>query len=415
MKNAVLVLGYNNTRVNDVRKIRQKAQTYLDAQTVLCKKSPTSEDYAAADHVIDVGLDGNEPNVSVVINDCAQLGLNIVALLPFSDPGTQLGAALAKRLKLNGPSPEKVKAALDKGCFREQEASAKNAPAGYKKIKSEKVTSFEQLQNLYNNFGGKVFLKPASEGNSRGCINTAREKNLENAWGQVSKYLEGGIIAEELIDVGHEYSWDHVSGYSWVTEKETTQNEYRAEIQQILPAPLNSTVTKFISDAGAFMSDLSGSNQGACHNEIFYTEETNNVIAVEPNLRPAGMRIWDLAAIAFENFDPWKEWLLWAAGENNSAPKELTQNHYVGIRMIQAPKSGVLEKISTINLADISRNSVEVIELTWTKKTGDSITHVVKDNSEFIGFIIAKSKNYSKLSDTLPIICNEICKEAIIQ
>lgn len=415
MKNTVLVLGYNNTRVNDVQKIRQKAKTYLDAQTILCKKAPTNEDRSVADHVIDVGLDGSETNVNIVINYCAELGLKIVALLPFSDPGTQLGAALAKRLELNGPTPEKVKSALDKGYFREQEANAKTVPLGYKKIKSEKVTSYEQLQNLYKNLHGKVFLKPASEGNSRGCINTAREKNLENAWSQVSKYIEGGVVAEELIDRGHEYSWDHVNGYSWVTEKKTTQNEYRAEIQQILPAPLNSKVAKLISNAGAFMSDLSGSNQGACHNEIFYIEETNNVIAVEPNLRPARMRIWDLAAIAFEDFDPWKEWLLWAVSKKNSTPNELIQNNYVGIRMIQASKSGTLEKISTIDLDRISRNSVEVVELTWTKKIGDSITNVVKDNSEFIGFIIAKSKDYSQLVQTLPIICDELCKEVVIQ
>lgn len=70
MKNAVLVLGYNNTRINDVRKIQQKANDYLDAKTVLCKKSPTAEDNAAADYVIDVGLDASEINVEKVRNYC---------------------------------------------------------------------------------------------------------------------------------------------------------------------------------------------------------------------------------------------------------------------------------------------------------------------------------------------------------
>ena|SRR3990167_11183107 len=415
MKNAVLVLGYNNTRINDVRKIQQKANEHLDAKTVLCKKSPTIEDNAAADYVIDVDLNGDETNVEKVRGYCDQHGLNIVALLPFSDPGTQLGAALAKSLGLNGPNPEQVKSALDKGYFRQQESNAQNVPFGYKKIKSEKVTSFEQLQNLYKDFDGKVFLKPASEGNSRGCININQEENLKNAWTQVSKYLNGGIVAEELIDTGYEYSWDHVAGYSWITEKETTKNNYRAEIQQILPAPVSNATAKCISDAGMFMSDLSGSNQGACHNEIFYIVESNNVMAVEPNLRPAGMRIWDLAAIAFENFDPWKEWLLWAANKHDSTQKKLKQNYFVGIRMIQASKSGVLEKISAIDLIELSSETVDTVELTWTKKIGDSITHDVKDNSEFIGFIIAKSKDYLQLTHFLGAVCNELSNKVIIQ
>jgi hypothetical protein len=258
-------------------------------------------------------------------------------------------------------------------------------------------------------------LKPAAEGNSRGCININQEKNLNNAWAQVSKYLDGGIVAEELIDSECEYSWDHVAGCSWITEKETTKNQYRAEIQQILPAPLNNTVAKRISDAGIFMSELSGSNQGACHNEIFYIAESNSVMAVEPNLRPAGMRIWDLAAIAFENFDPWKEWLLWAANKRDTTQKQLKQNYFVGIRMIQALKSGVLEKISAIDPAELSSETVDVVELTWTKKIGDSITPDVKDNSEFIGFIIAKSKDYLQLTHFLSATCNELSNKVIIQ
>ncbi len=121
MKNAVLVFGYNNTRVNDVKKIRNKAHDYLNAITVLCKKSPTQEDMDAADDVIDVGLEGHFDNVQIVVAKCKAKQLNIIALLPFSDPGTQLGAALAQHLKLKGPNPAKVKAALDKGSFRQQE------------------------------------------------------------------------------------------------------------------------------------------------------------------------------------------------------------------------------------------------------------------------------------------------------
>ena len=127
------------------------------------------------------------------------------------------------------------------------------------------------------------------------------------------------------------------------------------------------------------------------------------------------MRIWDLAAIAFENFDPWKEWLLWAAGINDYTSKELNQNYYVGIRMIQAPKSGILQTINTINVDELSRDSVEVVELTWTKKSGDQITDIVKDNSDFVGLLIAKSKDYSPLVEVLNSLCNELSDKVNIQ
>lgn len=415
MVNAVLVLGYNNTRVNDVRKIKTKAKEFLNAVTVLCKVSPTTDDLAAADHAIDVGLEESDINVDKVIYACKKKNLNIIALLPFSDPGTQLGAALAKRLNLRGHSLEKVKAALDKGMFRKQESTCTVTPPGYKKIKSTYIQTYDDLHNLFTEYNGKLFLKPACEGNSRGCINTSQYQNLEEAWAQVSQYLKGGIVAEELIDKGEEYSWDHVCGYSWITEKQTTQNGYRAEVQQILPAPLNETISTLIADAGIFMSDVSGSNQSACHNEIFYQKDTNTVVGVEPNLRPAGMRIWDLAEIAYANFDPWKEWLLWAASVNNVTPCNLKQEYYVGIRMITAQKSGILKKLSSSSISDLNNNEAECVELTWSKVIGDAVTHTVRDNSEFIGFIIAKSKDYNDLANYLTSTCNKLSNEVEIQ
>ena len=51
-------------------------------------------------------------------------------------------------------------------------------------------------------------------------------------------YREGGIVLEELIQNAREYSWDYVAGSTWVTEKTTTEGAYRAEIQQVVPAPL---------------------------------------------------------------------------------------------------------------------------------------------------------------------------------
>jgi hypothetical protein len=41
MKNVMLVIGYNNTRIYDVVKIRNLAKENHNAEIVLCKKSPS--------------------------------------------------------------------------------------------------------------------------------------------------------------------------------------------------------------------------------------------------------------------------------------------------------------------------------------------------------------------------------------
>jgi len=323
--------------------------------------------------------------------------------LPFSDPGTQLGALVAKNLNLPGPDLERVHAALDKFAFRQLEAAAPDTPASYKKIKSVKVSSLDEIQNLYQELNGKIFIKPTKEGNSRGCMDVKSAADCEIAWEQVGKYKSHGLVVEELIQDGVEYSWDHVAGHSWVTEKQTTNTNYRAEIQQIVPASLGHEIMCQIESAGKFIADLSGSQGGACHNEIFYLSKSGEVSAVEPNLRPAGMRIWDLAAIAFEDFDPWKSWILWAVGRDNSENNSLTQSCYAGIRMITANVEGEIKSIPTdLPKEIISKNkNSEVLELVWSKRPGDKVTTDVKDNSDFIGYVIGKAEKYDDLIELL--------------
>jgi hypothetical protein len=401
-KNAILILGYNNTRINDVRKIREKAMHYLDAVTVLCKKSPTEDDKKAADYVIDVALENTPKNIEVVFNAIKEYSLNVIGLLPFSDPGTQLGAGLSKELNLKGSDENKVVAALDKYIFRQSEENAIDLPQGYRIIHSEQITSLKQLEKLHKVHQGNLFLKPSKEGNSRGCIDLRTQSNINDAWREIEKYVADGVVAEELVINADEYSWDHVNGYSWVTEKKTTMNEYRAEIQQIVPAPLPQEAETMLKNAGQFMGDISGYNGGACHNEIFYLKKSNEVLGVEPNLRPAGMRIWDLASLAFDDFDPWKEWLYWAARRSTVNNDHcLKQNYYAGIRMIQSDRTGALKSIHLKEARQYSTHEIECIEIVWTKKQGDLISSTIKDNADFIGYVIARAKNYEHLSNFL--------------
>ena len=414
-KNAILVLGYNNTRVNDVKTIKHEAAKLLNAVTVLCKKDPVAEDFLAADYVINVGLAGTTSDVADVRQELKKQLLNPVALLPFSDQGTQLGASLAKEFGLIGPDVNLIHGALDKYTFRQLENAANNAPIGYKKIKSQMVESLDQLKQIYSKLDGNVFLKPAKEGNSRGCINLKIEKNLEVAWNQVEAYVTSGIVAEELILNGIEYSWDHVAGASWITEKKTTQDEYRAEYQQIVPAPISEIKAQTLTNAGKFMASLVGSNNGACHNEIFIFNDGSGVAGVEPNLRPAGSRVWDLASLAFDNFNSWEEWILWACGKKVYSNTKLKRNFFAGVRFLKSPKNGILNKVSDLPADQLAlNNNVELIDLVWTKAVGAKVSGTARDNADYIGYIILKSSNYDDLSTSLDAVSTQLESSVLV-
>ncbi len=401
MKDAILVLGYNNTRINDVIKIRDSAYKLLGAITVLCKKDLNETDKNAVDVAIDVSLEQKNENIERVLQACKEQNIRIIGVLPFSDQGTQLGAKLAKHLNLPGADDESIVPALNKYAFRKKESAAVK-PYGYVSVDAKEVTSLNELQLVFKEFNSSVFIKPIAEGNSRGCIMIKKYEDCEPAWDEVKKYLSGGIVAEKLIENAQEYSWEHVAGYSWITEKVTTKTKYRAEPQHILPAPITQNEESILRNGAKFMAEICGYNGCACHNEIFLLNTKDKVMAVEPNLRPAGGKLWDLSSHAFENFDPWTSWIQWATGNIDGKPKSLKQICFAGMRFISSRKDGKLKQIGIADLNALALHCTGTfIELVWTKKPGDTITQNPHDNSDFLGYFTAKALDYEQLSSLL--------------
>lgn len=403
MKKVFVVIGYNNTRINDVRKIKSKAAELFGASTVLCKTSPDDGDRTAVDYVIDVKLDGDVSDMSAVLNFARNHELEIIGVLPFSDTGIMLGAQLCHELSLPGPDMEKCQGALDKYRFRQLEQNCTNTPHSYRVVNSTVVTTFSAFEEVCKKFEYRCFLKPLREGNSRGCIEITVDSNLQSCWEEVSPYLKGGIVVEALIEGEREFSWDHVAGYNWITEKKTTPNQYRAEYQEIVPARLSADTSAVIAAGGAHIAALTGSNGGACHNEIFLLKDGHSVSGVEPNLRPAGGRIWDLAALAFEQFDPWANWLRWSTGGSLITSHELNFKAYAGIRFIESPYDGTFREPSGYEegLRRSLDTSVELCELFWTKKQGQSVRQTARDGSDYVGYIIMRCSSYEKLEIAL--------------
>jgi hypothetical protein len=282
-----------------------------------------------------------------------------------------LGAALASHFGLPGITPAEARAGLDKQIFRQLEASATAAPEDYRPIVSTRIESLPELRQRVIELGGKAFIKPACEGASRGCRVIRHPSECDEAWQALKPYREGGIVLEELIQNAREYSWDYVAGSTWITEKTTTDGAYRAEIQQVVPAPL-------AADAQARL------------------RANHRTSAVETNMRPGGMHIWDLARKAFIDFDPWERWVRWAV-EGQVESHDPVPRGYCGIRLLRANTGGLLRDVPDIQSLARSLN-IELVEAVLSKRIGDSVRALVKDNFSFIGHIVLFNEQYEQLS-----------------
>lgn len=396
----VVVVGYNGNRVDDIQKLRDLCKTLYNARLILVVDRIQPGDDQVADHVCSASLAPESviDSLEWVAGCLSADRWKLIGVLPFSDRGVLLGAALATHFGLPGITPAEARAGLDKQIFRQLEARSTSAPQDYRPVFSARVESLGELRQRVVELGGKAFIKPACEGASRGCRVIHHPSECDEAWQALKPYRAGGIVIEELIQHAREYSWDFVAGSTWVTEKTTTDGAYRAEIQQVVPAPLTADVQARLAAAGQHMSALVSLDNGAYHNEVFLRSD-GLTSAVETNMRPGGMHIWDLARVAFVDFDPWEHWVRWAV-EGQPATHQPVARGYCGIRLLRAPAGGLLRAAPDIEL--LARElGIELVEAVYSRRIGDSVSAVVKDNMSFIGHIVLFNEHYAQLSDDL--------------
>ncbi|MCM3884203.1 biotin carboxylase [Frankia sp. R82] len=413
MSAACFVLtGYNNTRVYDVAKLRDLCHREYRARLVLVTDRPGPQDAAAADVVIAAALGrlGRLPPngtsdappspagvAGQVAAELARRGLRPIGVLPFSDRGVVLGAQLAARFGLPGAEPAQAASGLDKHRFRAVEAAAAAHPTGYTPLRSQVVQTLAEFEAAVARFGGSAFVKPTSEGNSRGCQLVPTLAACPALWTALAPYHDRGVLVETLVTGAREYSWDFVGGTRWLTAKHTTAGRFRAEFQQIVPAPLDEVQTALLDQAGAHVRQLVSPTNGAFHTELFLLEQ--GVATVETNLRPGGMHIWDLARLAFGGFDPWREWLRWSTDGQLPSARPVAQA-VSGIRMLRAPRDGVVGSIPDV-AAVAERLGIPVQDAELCVSPGQQVRAEVADNAGFVGHIILVADDAPTLLERL--------------
>ncbi|MFJ8627132.1 hypothetical protein ACIRD3_30435 [Kitasatospora sp. NPDC093550] len=401
-----VVTGYNNTRIYDIAKLRDLCHSAYRARLVLVTEQAKPQDHDAADVVLVAPLGAVESAEAVrpVAAELGRRGLRPIGVLPFSDRGVPLGAWLARHFALPGAEPHEAEAGLDKRHYRGLEAAAATHPDGFRPLLSLPARTLGEFEAAVARLGGTAFAKPANEGNSRGCQVVPDLARCPEIWAGLAPYHDSGVMVETLVRDAREYSWDFVGGTRWLTEKTTTQDRFRAEVQQIVPAPLEPDRAADLDRAGEHVRQLVSPGNGAFHNELFLREE--GVSAVETNMRPGGMHIWDLARLSFEDFDPWRAWLHWAVtGEFRPARPE--PRAFSGIRMLRAPGDGVLAALPDVRaLADSL--DIPLHRAAFAVSPADRVSADVTDNAGFVGHIVLTADDAKTLVDRLDGLASAI-------
>lgn len=336
-----------------------------------------------------------------------------VGVLPFRDNGVPLAAALAERYELPGADPTRSRAGIDKAFFRLLEGSASPAPGCHHAVRATEIGSYEELVALLEASGGRLFIKPKGEANSRGCmaLDHCTEEQVRAAWDEIATYRAGGILAEELVTDAREYSWDYAAGVTWLTEKGTSDGKYRAEVQQIVPAPLGSAEAA-LDRTGRFSRDIVCTANGAYHNELLHMPASDKVAIVEVNMRPGGMHIWELARNAFADFDPWELWLQWAvSGRTHS--RALERRAYTGVRYLRAPHDGTLRHLPDMD--EVAKQAgTSIVFGSYVKPVGSTVSARLKDNVQTYGYVVCEAVEHAELCEKLRVVTDAIENATVI-
>lgn len=394
----LLIVDYNLVRFDDVKIMTDYAKSHYQLQVILIRPNATEIDNRIADVVID--LDPRSKDfLDVAYQQLQPYYPQIKAGIVFSDNAVFYGAQLLKKLGLSVDSPMLSDAAYSKIIYRQREQQ-------YKLIAQEQhllVPDFEiiytvkDLKNFASNHPAGFVLKPSCEGNNRGVIILRKGENWEQAFETLHEYLNDGIIAESLIPFEEEFSFDGLAHLSFITEKMTAHGKYPVEYGQIVRAHSEMRLNTLVTQAGRFANFIVGQHSGPFHNEIKLSNSKKIAAVIEPNRRPAGMKIWNLAEKIYGiNF--YRLWIDSVVLESLPATLPVPQG-IAAIRMLGSPSKGVLSLPDFIveNPKLLFERVLSLLEnrfsfsppLKWfgfqlNKKNGDALHNIPKNNADFV-------------------------------
>ncbi len=395
MSKYLVIVDYNLTRFHDVKLMTDYAKSRYQAETILLRPNPQPCDREVATVIGD--LDPRAADfIPKALQFLAPYCSGISAVLPFSDNGVVSGATLAGHLGMKSDSALLARNAYSKLSYREAEDRLRHYLEAQEIFvpRFARVSTRTELEAFADLCPNGFVLKPSCEGNNRGVLRLEKGCDLRAAFDEVEMYLKEGLICEELIPFDREYSFDGIGHLTFATEKMSVTGRYPVEKGQIVPARLSSDRLQSIERAGRAANLLVGQRIGPFHNEIKLDFSGTRSAVIEPNRRPAGMRIWHLAEKVYGvNF--FKLWIDQLLGEGIPttlpAPKGVA-----AILELAAPFNGTLSpaiddpNFSGELLRKLLRDSPKGLmwsDFRFTQRGGTLVNREPRDNSGFIAEI----------------------------
>jgi hypothetical protein len=399
-RSTLLIIDYNLSRVAEVAYMSDYARKQYDVETVLIRANPGDMDKPLCDYMI--ALDPRSPDFvdsafQALLPWLDQLRGGIV----FSDNAVHSGATLLERLGLKVDSAELALGAFSKLEYRRAEARCKSMMNAQRIMVPDciSVETIDELRDFAQTHVGGFVIKPSCEGNNRGVVMLRADDDLASALNEVTPYIEDGVICEEIIPYHREFSYDGVGGMSFVTEKVSASGRYPVEVAQVLPAFVSQNEEQTLLRAGAIANLLVGQRDGPFHNEIKLSDDGQHAAIVEPNRRPAGMKIWKLANAVF-GVDFYRNWIDAVLGDGFELivlePSCQAASVMLGVQKDRwfAPDDVtpsvklISEALAlTINRHGLAETDIRVIEFGWLGQDRKFVPAIPRDNGDFIASV----------------------------
>lgn len=393
----LLIVDYNLSRISDVRHMRDHARERWNAETWLVRSAPQPHDLHISDRVIDadpLAADFVQQVLGQLGDDAARISAGIV----FSDNAVASGSELLERLGLPVDDAGLALGAFDKLVYRisEKRISLLLDRLGVMVPDFERIGCINDVRNFALRQAGGFVIKPTSEGNNRGVVVVAPGADCEQAFAEVAPYLDKGVLAEAFIPFTREYSYDGLGELWFITEKVSATGRYPVEIAQILPARLSDQERRAIRVTGEQVNRLVGQRIGPFHNEIKLSDRDYNTAVVEPNRRPAGMKIWTLAH-AVHGLDLYAAWV--DSVFSAAAPKELpSATCSAATVMLGVPRDMIVDVAglgdiqtlvdkalaSAAQKLGMAKVDITLLECAWVTAPSRLIHAIPRDNSDFV-------------------------------
>jgi len=315
----------------------------------------------------------------------------------FSDNAVRSGAALLRRLGLAVDSPELAEGAFCKYAYRLSEARHTQLFTAQRVMVPDfaKVFSLQEIRAFAGRHPEGFVVKPSREGNNRGVLMVQPGDDVGDAFAEVLPYLDGGVICEEIIPYRREFSFDGLGPLEFITEKISATGRYPVEIAQVLPAKVTKLERATLTRAGRLANWLVGQCDGPFHNEIKLSDDGTRSAVVEPNRRPAGMKIWSLARWVY-GIDLYQRWVDAAFGAPPE-PRQLEPSCSAATVMLDLPThrhfspddvlSGADPFGETIAIAAARHNLrpdvLTIKEFSWLSGARRRLNSGPRDNGDF--------------------------------